>query len=399
MSKNNTILEWINTQEKQMLTELKSWVNHNTYSENTQGLISFAKILEKRVKRLGGTLKTHQLSSIKTIDSNGSKKEIYTGPILHIVKRPKAKTKILLSIHYDTVFPKESSFQHVKKINATTFQGPGIIDAKGGLQILLTAVEAFEKSKNKENVGWEIILSPDEEIGSPKSAAFLTKRAKHCDYGLVFEPNLPDGAFVSERMGSANLKVIAKGKAAHVGRAFKSGENAILALTDFIQAYRDINKGSESIINFGVIKGGTASNVVPDFATLDINIRDKKKVTMIRQLKLIQTIISALNKKKPAKLSLFEKSIRVPKPFTPKTKKLFNDFKKISDECGFEFKTKPTGGVCDGNILNDAGLPTIDTLGAMGSGIHTSKESLIASSLTQKTMLCYLFLESQTTKH
>ena len=120
MTKKETVIEWINAQETKMLTELITWVNHNTYSENTDGLKSFAKILEKRVKRLNGTLKVHKLSPIKTIDSNGVKQEIHTGPLLHIVKRPNAKTKVLLSIHYDTVFPKESAFQKAKKLNSKT---------------------------------------------------------------------------------------------------------------------------------------------------------------------------------------------------------------------------------------------------------------------------------------
>ena len=119
-----------------------------------------------------------------------------------------------------------------------------------------------------------------------------------------------------------------------------SGENAILALTDFIQIYRKKIKNKRTLINFGVIKGGSASNIVPDFASLDINIRDQKEENITHQLNLIQSIITQLNKKTSVKLKLYKKSIRGPKPFNSQTKALFNEFKKQSSQCGLTFKTK-----------------------------------------------------------
>lgn len=391
MSELLKLKQWIIKQEPELVEKLINWTNINTFSENSEGLTQFSKILKPELEKLGGTIEEITLDTIKTIDKKGHEKQIKTGTLFRVKKRENAKKKVLLSIHYDTVFPPDCSFQKTEKITDNKLIGPGVIDAKGGLLILMTALKAFEKL-NIKNLGWEVLISPDEEIGSPKSAPYLFDAAKHCQYGLVFEPNLPNNAYVSGRMGSANLKVISTGKAAHVGRAFHEGKSAITALSHFIEQFRKKAKNYKSIINFGVIEGGTASNVVADFAYIDINIRSKTKRGMNTSISCLQNAINTLNKKYNYKLSLAEKRIRNPKPFSKNTQKLFKEFEAIHKQNKLPFLYQETGGVCDGNILHDAGLACIDTLGAQGFGLHTHQETLFIESLVKKTCITLEFL-------
>ena len=151
-------------------------------------------------------------------------------------------------------------------------RGPGVIDAKGGLVVLLTAIDAVERSDLAGNLGWELFLNTDEEIGSPGSAAFFAEAAKRNHLALLFEPAMPDGALVSERKGSGNFSLVVRGRAAHAGRDFSAGRNAIVAAADFAVAVHRLNGTiPEVTLNVARIDGGGPANVVPDLAVCRLN--------------------------------------------------------------------------------------------------------------------------------
>mgnify|MGYP003330655941 FL=1 len=407
MSDTETLFKTIEKEEASNLALLKTWVAHNTHSYNIDGLQSFLESILPHFSKLGAMQQIITPNPIHILDSKGQKRKQKIGPILHLIQRPNAKKKVLLSIHMDTVFPKNSTFQTVRELSPTKWQGPGIIDAKGGLLILLKSLLAFETLPQKKDLGWEVIISSDEEIGSPCSSSLLSKRAQLCQFGMVFEPPLPDGAYVSERMGSANVSVLSRGTAAHVGRAFTSGNNAILNLCRFIDVYKqspnmkkllknieeDTHQDALStLINIGTIIGGTASNVVPDTCVCEINIRSKTHTKLLSEINTIQNILDTLNKKTTAQLELITDSIRPPKPFSPATKTLFKLVENCSKILKLPFSYASTGGVCDGNILAHANCPNIDTLGPNGAGLHTQEEYLNTKSITEKIKLSTLIL-------
>ena len=96
------------------------------------------------------------------------------GQAIAITKRPTAPVRVLLNIHLDTVYPPDSPFQSALE-EAGILRGPGVADAKGGLAVMLTALEALERSPDAERIGWRVLLNPDEEIGSPGSASLLAE--------------------------------------------------------------------------------------------------------------------------------------------------------------------------------------------------------------------------------
>ena len=195
------------------------------------------------------------------------------GQAIAITKRPKAPLRILLNIHLDTVYPPDSSFQAVRE-EVGTLHGPGVADAKGGLAVMLTALEALERSPNAERIGWRVLLNPDEEIGSPGSASLLADTARDCQFGLLFEPALPDGALVNRRRGSGNFSIIVRGRAAHVGRDFEAGRSALVAAAKISLQLHSLNQSLPGVtLNVGAIDGGGPANVVPDLAICRINIR------------------------------------------------------------------------------------------------------------------------------
>lgn len=290
----------------------------------------------------------------------------------------------------DTVYSPSHPFQ-TTEIIGNKMHGPGVADMKGGLVIMLTALQALEQHPSAHNIGWEVLITPDEEVGSTGSEPLWRKCAARCDLGLIFEPSYPDGAIVSSRKGSCNMSVIAKGKAAHVGRDLEKGRNAIVALADFIIKANSLNDPTKGVsVSVGQIHGGGPVNIVPDFSMCHLNIR----ATTAEDFENAQKQLEQLTKEttEGITLSLHKHHRRVPKPFNADTQQLFTYLQQCAQEEGEHLTHRPSGGVCDGNILADAGLPVIDSIGGIGGEIHTLNEYLILDSLVFRARLVARFL-------
>src|SRR3989304_2280040 len=140
---------------------------------------------------------------LRWLSGKGIRKPL--GNALSIRKRSTAPLRIFLGAHMDTVYPADHPFQKAVRVDQNTLRGPGVADSKGGLVVMLKALEALERSPYAQSVGWEVLINPDEELGSPGSAPLLAQAAKNTHLGLVFEPPLPDGALVGARKRPATL--------------------------------------------------------------------------------------------------------------------------------------------------------------------------------------------------
>lgn len=386
-----TALQWVESQANSMNLLLESWANINSGSLNCAGLAVMMETLRKAFSPLGGEVSEIELPHYTKINSKGQLVEVPLGKALHITKNPDAKTRVLLSGHMDTVYPVDSVFQKTRKEDENTLVGPGVIDMKGGLVIMLKALEAFENSRLATQIGWEVIISPDEEIGSAGSASILKECAKRTHVGLIFEPGTPDGGFINQRKGASNFTIIARGKSAHVGRDFEQGRSAIFALADLITKAEKLNDSERGIIlNVGEIEGGTAVNIVPDLAICRITVRiaQPEDFTYVKEElgKLVHSKIDGIT------FAMHQHTERPPKIFDKKTQNLFYAFRELSKILGKDMQWKSSGGVTDGNLLAAEGLVTIDSLGAIGGNMHTHEEYIKLNSLVERCSLTTLFL-------
>ena len=230
--------------------------------------------VERVLRTFGAQIEWIDLPPAESIDSRGLMTRQPLGRAMRARKRPEAPRQIFLGIHLDTVYPLDQPFQKVEALDANTLRGPGVIDAKGGLVVMLTAIEALERSELAGNVGWEILVNPDEEIGSPGSTELFVEAARRNHVGLVFEPAIGEGNIVDARKGTGNFTIIVHGRAAHAGRDFASGRSAIVALAGIVKKLHALNDTMPGVIvNVGKIEGGGALNVVPDLAIVRINVR------------------------------------------------------------------------------------------------------------------------------
>lgn len=383
------VMLWINRQKTKMIKQTEEWSNINSGSDNIEGLNNILKLLKFSFSTLEGSLKTVPLPPKQILDSEGNIVNFFSGNALLITKRPEAPIQILLGGHMDTVYPASSPFQKVTISDNNKMNGPGVADMKGGLVILLTTLQALEQYKHKDNVGWQVLITPDEEIGSMSSLPLHLECAKKHHFGMIFEPTFSDGAHASSRKGSINFSLISRGKSTHAGRDFHLGKNAIVPLMRvLLEIYALNNTDSKVTINIGKIQGGNSANVVPDLAISTCNLRVENLEDLEKSKKTIQNIIDIENNREDSDINYFLLSERQPKPFDEKQNLLFSLFRENAVDLNLPFEWRPTGGVCDGNIWSNAGLPTIDTLGPVGSGIHTFEETIQLDSLRVHTQLC-----------
>ncbi|MCC5832860.1 MAG: hydrolase [Chlamydiales bacterium] len=352
----------------EIVAQLEEWACVNSYSRNSLGLEKMMQLAQKAFSVL-------------------EPDELRLLPIgLSLTKRKALPFRIFLGGHLDTVFPKDHPFQKVRYLDEKRLQGPGVADMKGGILVMLHALVEFENSKEAKEIGWEIFLNLDEEIGSPYSTPFLQECSKRCRFALIFEPTLPDGSLVSRRKGSANYLAVSKGKAAHAGRHPSEGKNAIYPLARFIASIEALNEG-DRLVNVGMVKGGGPLNIIPDYAEAGVNVRSHDDLESLLRKKADQ-----------AGITLKQLSYRPPKPFDEKTEALFNLLKECGKELAMPIDWKETGGVCDGNTFGAAGIPTIDTLGVEGGGMHTENEFVYLPSLKKKIELTASLLKKLSRK-
>ena len=186
---------------------------------------------------------------------------------------------------------------------------------------------------------------------------------------------------------------MATGKAAHVGRAFDEGRNAICYLAEAVTAIHALNGKRDGVtLNVGKIAGGEALNVVAEKAVAKIDIRITKPEDEFWVREQIGFIIHEL-KRDQYTLSLHGGFGRPVKRVCPATERLFHRIQMLGNSLGLTIDWQDSGGCCDGNNLARHGLPVIDTLGVRGGNIHSPDEYILLDSLVERAALSALLLQ------
>lgn len=293
--------------------------------------------------------------------------------------------RVLIAGHLDTVHDPEGDFRELTIApDGKTALGPGCVDMKGGLVIAVAALECLEEAGIE--CGWSFLMNSDEETGSYHSDEALATAARAHDVGLALEPALPGGELAVERAGSGQFCLRAHGRAAHVGREFTAGVSAVTALAErLVRAAQIPDPQRGLILSVGPLQGGSATNAVPDLAMAWGNVRYPDEAGA-------QELISAIDALGTAPdampgVEVLRSFNRPAKPMTPGTEKLALLARGAAESLGQRLPFAKTGGVCDGNQLQVVGLPTIDTLGVRGGGLHTPEEWIDLSSLVERCQL------------
>lgn len=385
MTATDSITDRIGARRAEMVEDLRRCVAIPTGHDYTPGLDELRDFFAQRLEALGAVPSVYEGHERPDWLLNAGDDRaphatvVYRAPAFGSAEGP----RVLIAGHLDTVFPPDGSFRRMEIVKGGTIGiGPGVVDMKGGLLVALYALEALHEAGVP--VRWSYSFNSDEETGTYCSEHALREEAGHHDVGIALEPALPGGALAIERKGSGQFKVEVTGRSAHAGREFDKGVSAVYAMARTlvaIEALSDLERGVT--VNIGPVRGGTATNVVPDFCEAWGNARfpDQESSEALQQ-KLI-----TLEREGMPGVKIYRSFNRPAKPETPAVRRLAELARAEAEALGQSLPFEKTGGVCDGNVLQDAGLPTIDTMGVRGGGLHTHDEWIELDSLTERASL------------
>ncbi len=305
-----------------------------------------------------------------------------------------SKPFIVLTGHMDTVFGDGTAAARPFTIKDGKVTGPGVLDMKGGVTILLYAVRfLLEAGYNRYRI--KIILAGDEEVahGNSTASADYEKEAKGAIMGFNLETGFVDNSVVIERKGVAQYLFEVDGVGAHAGNNPEDGRSAVEELAHKIldiQAETDWQEGTT--VNCGVIAGGTVANAVPEHAWVKVDVRFKTTAGMERIEKAFQTIAKKQYVESTTtcckKLVVFPPMERL-----ESSEKLFERAEAIAEKYGFpKAKAIAVGGGSDSAHLTACGIPTLCALGVRGQFNHTEREWAEEESLFERTKLLMALL-------
>ena len=369
---------YIASRYDQFLQDLEALVNVDSGSGHGPGLATVARFFQERFDRLGW--------HTRALEFDGG-----SAPCLEVVNRKadqaSGRFDFLLLGHMDTVFAEGTARQRPFGIRDGRAWGPGVCDMKGGLVTMLHAAEAAEQAGFAGDLSICMAFNSDEEIGSRASRPWFEALAARSRRVLVFEPCRSTGQRVLQRKGVADFDVLCHGRAAHAGVEPEKGANAVLELAHQVLAVTGFARPEAgTTVSVTTIAGGTAGNVIPDFAQAGFDVR----IASLEEARRIEASfqgLSASGKADGVRVEVRGEINRMPMVPSQATWRLWEQIARIGEGLGLEMKLISTGGGSDGNFTAAMGIPTVDAMGPRGGRAHSADEYLELESVVPNTQL------------
>ncbi|HLS20213.1 MAG TPA: M20 family metallopeptidase [Bacillota bacterium] len=373
-------MEFIKQSEKQMLELIEKIVNIDSGSYDKEGIDQVGNVLIEQYEKLGFTVERHENEN--------------HGDNLVLQHKEAKDPKVLILAHMDTVFPKGTAEERPFSIKDGRAYGPGVVDMQSSLVSVIYAIKGLQEENNDAYKNVQIVLNSDEEIGSPTSRELIEQLSEGKQYALVMESGRANGAIVSARRGGGGYTLTVKGKAAHSGVAPEDGISAVEELAHKIIKLEQLNDHENGIaINVGIINGGAATNMIPDYAKAEIDVR----ITREDQGPVIDQKIKdicATSDVPGTELTLEGGINRPPLELNDRNKELLQIVKEVGSSIGVTIEDVHTGGGSDASFPSALGVATIDGLGPVGGELHNENEYMVIETLTERcNLLAHLIAE------
>jgi glutamate carboxypeptidase len=373
-------LRYFEKQQDEIVRTIRELVDIESPSDSKPAVDGLGAILANKFRTLGGNTRLHraeQYGDHLQVDFPGSKK---TKPVL-------------LLGHFDTVYPLGTLANMPCKTVAARLHGPGVLDMKSGIALMLHAIEALGKWRGTLPRPVTVLLVTDEEVGSHSSRKITESLARKSAAVLVLEPAAGiRGAVKTARKGVGEYLLKVHGIAAHAGLDPSKGHSAILELSRQIEAISKLNNLTNGIsVNPGVIHGGTRSNVVAAEASAAIDVRITKAsqaTTLDRKFRSLKPF------DRYCKLSLTGGVNRLPMERTAGVAALYRQAQHLAKQIDWKLEEAAVGGGSDGSFTAGIGIPTLDGMGGVGDGAHAVYEYITISELPRRALLLAGMIES-----
>jgi glutamate carboxypeptidase len=366
--------KWVEKNQPRMLRMLSELVHIESPSSDKAAVDRAVALVAGWCESLHGRVKIHRQRKF--------------GDLLEARFTPRGtgrRAPLLLLGHLDTVWEMGTLQRMPWREEAGRIYGPGILDMKTGVIMALTAVQALLEAQALSRT-IILLLHSDEEIGSTCSRAVTERVASGCEAVYVLEPGQGDaGAYKTARKGVGFYRLDVTGVAAHSGIDFGIGHSAVLELSHQIERIRNFTDLRRGItVNPGIIAGGTRSNVVAAHAWAEIDIRVARMSDAARIDRRFHKLTA---RDRACRLQLSGSLNRPPMERKRGVIQLFHKARTLAGILGLSLEEASTGGGSDGNFTAALGIPTLDGMGAVGSGAHADHESIVVEHLAPRTTL------------
>jgi len=311
-----------------------------------------------------------------------------------IARKPGRGDKRLLFIgHLDTVFPRDTVAERPFTIVGDRITGPGVYDMKGGLAVLVAALNALAETDSDvwRDASFTVVFNSDEELLSPTSRPIIEAEARRADTVCVLEPARPGGEYTFVRKGAGMFRFSVSGRAAHSGGQHEVGRSAVEELARkilLLHAMTDYETGTT--VNVGVIRGGERPNVVAAHAECEFDLRALRPDEAERAQRMFNEI-AAMQFVPDTTTELSGGLLFPPLPHRSCNELLFQWVQEAGGALGLELRSTVSGGGSDGNTAGQY-APVIDGMGVRGDGAHSDREFMVLSSLVERAQVLALFL-------
>jgi glutamate carboxypeptidase len=370
----DSFLSWARTNERRIVATIREMVECESPSDDPAAI---NRQVDQIADRWGHLAKVTR----KKAKSHGDHL------LLDFALPGKKKTGQLLALgHTDTVWPLGTLKRMPWREDTGRLWGPGVYDMKGGIAFFLYAMQALRELEIPVARKVVLLLGSDEEIGSPSSRGLIEAQARKSSGVLVLEPGTGyTGKLKTARKGVGGYEVAVHGRAAHAGVDFTNGANAIVELArqiEKIAGFTNLDIGLT--VNPGVIQGGTRTNVVPDAASVAVDIR----IARLKDAGPLEKKFLGLKPVDPRCAVTVSGGLnRPPMERTKAIAAWFAQARQLAAQIGIDLEESSTGGGSDGNFTAALGVPTLDGLGAVGEGAHAVNESLFIDRIADRTAL------------
>ncbi len=378
----NELGQWIDQQKAEIESTLKKFVNMNTFTANEAGVDAGMDELSKLAQSMGFTVEVingrHRL--IKAEQGGG-------------------KPRILLISHMDTVFPPDGDFLEYQPLEDGFVQGPGVGDIKGGMLMGLWAMKAMCELSDAFDV--QMIVSANEEIGSPTIREWYMTENIGADYAIGLEPGFPQGELtptvdlgvVYQRRGYGAIRFKVEAQASHSGTP-ELGLSAIEAMAQRITRLHELNEWDRGIsVNVGMMKGGISPNTVAGEATATVSFRyermedgeeTKAKIEAILQAQYISNDDIGVSDRVT---EMVTEAFIPPMEQTESNMKMVEIVLEEAKRLGHNVVPIARGGGSDANFVSKSGAASICGMGAPAQGIHTTSEKIYLPMMFERIAL------------
>ncbi|WP_278412205.1 M20/M25/M40 family metallo-hydrolase [Stutzerimonas kunmingensis] len=377
------LLEQAKAEQSDYIETVKQLVAVDTGTGQAEGLTTVSQMLVERLQALGAEVSTSAATPsagdniVGTLKGSGSK-------------------DFLLMVHYDTVFAEGTAAERPFRMVEQRAYGPGVADAKGGVALILHALELLKAQQFDEYGTITVLFNPDEEMGSAGSKKIIAELARKHDYVFSYEP--PDRDAVTTATNGINAVMLeVKGKSSHAGSAPEEGRNAVLELAHQLVQLKDLGDPDKgTTVSWTMIAGGQKRNIIPNKATAEADMRYSDISETQRVLADAQKIIE--NKLiDDTRVELRVDKGRPPLAKNPASERLAKTAQRLYGEIDQRIEPIAMRFGTDAGYayVPDSDKPAVlETMGVVGAGLHSEDEYIELSSIAPRLYLTTVMIRA-----